>query len=272
MTPSKSQRSNTPDSRTCYTHSFYAGTVHGALDSARIILALLFEMHRPQSILDVGCGQGAWLAAAEELGCARLVGVDGHWVQPGALLSTNIEFIAADLERTLPLRRHFDLCISLEVAEHLSTDRAHSFVQDLCAASDLVLFSAAISCQGGTNHTNERWQSFWAELFARLGYGCYDLIRPVLWRDGRVESWYRQNALLYVKSSHPAAERLKAMALDRGPLDIVHPEIYTGNLETLQRAMSNPSLSLCSQLCSRWAIKKLQAFVTSLAGKANVVA
>jgi SAM-dependent methyltransferase len=271
MTWSRFRGSETPDSQTCYTSDFYAGTVHGALESARIILALLFEIYRPQSVLDVGCGQGAWLAAAEELGCARLVGIDGHWVQPRAMLSANIEFIAADLERTLPLQRHFDLCISLEVAEHLSADRAHSFVQDLCAASDLVLFSAAISLQGGTNHTNEQWQSFWAELFARSGYNCYDFFRPVLWRDGRVESWYRQNALLYVKAPHPIAEPLKAAALGRGPLDIVHPEIYAGNLETLQRAMSSPSLSLCTHLCSRWTINKLQALGTWLRGKADFV-
>jgi len=84
----------------------------------------------------------------------RTSGRDGHWVQPARLLSTNIELIPADLERTLPVRSRFDLCISLEVAEHLSADRASSFVQELCAASDLVRFSDAISCQGGTSSGN----------------------------------------------------------------------------------------------------------------------
>ena len=169
-----------------YGSSYHADQVHGALQSARIVLSILFEIYQPQSVFDLGCGQGAWLAAAEELGVRKLVGVDGPWVDPAALISRSIEFSAVDLEKEFAVPEKYDLSISVEVAEHLSAGRSRAFVEALCAASDVVIFSAAIPQQGGVNHINEQWQSFWAALFGAAGYECYDLFRPRLWRDKRV--------------------------------------------------------------------------------------
>ena len=241
-----------------YTPSFYAGTVSGALQSARLVMGLLFDTYRPKSVLDVGCGQGAWLAAAEEFGCSRLVGVDGPWVDPAALLSKKVEFSTVNLEEKFRVSKRFDLCISVEVAEHLSAPRARAFVETLCAASDVILFSAAIRLQGGVNHMNEQWQSFWANLFEEAGYECHDLFRPKLWNNRNVESWYRQNILLYIKRSHHIAEVARVSCLLRGPLDIVHPEIYEGNLETLNRTIEEPSLKFCCQSFSRWGRRQLR--------------
>lgn len=243
-----------------YGSDFYSGQVGGALASARIVLRLLFDLHRPRSILDVGCGQGAWLAAAGELGCERLVGVDGPWVDPAALLNRNISFSTADLEKPLPPAERYDLCISVEVAEHLSPQRAGEFVGSLCAASDVVLFSAAIRLQGGTFHRNEQPQSFWAARFRDAGYECHDAIRPALWTNQNVESWYRQNMLLYVQHSHPLNQRLKSAPRDSAPLDVVHPEIYEGNLENYKRAVDNPTLSFCCALLQRWSSRQWTKF------------
>ena len=38
--------------------------------SARVVLGMLYQHYVPQSVIDVGCGRGAWLAAAEALGAA----------------------------------------------------------------------------------------------------------------------------------------------------------------------------------------------------------
>jgi SAM-dependent methyltransferase len=159
----------------------------------------VFEQTNPASVVDVGCGAGTWLAAARKLGAGKAVGVEGAWVANVRSASTDIEMHHADLEAPLPPLGRFDLAMCMEVAEHLSRDRAESLVADLCALSDTVLFSAAVPWQGGIGHLNEQPQSYWAGLFAENGFGAHDVIRPRVWKDGRVSYWYRQNAILYRK-------------------------------------------------------------------------
>lgn len=67
-----------------------------------------------------------------------------------------------DLTQPLSLGRKFDLCVSMEVAEHLPPSRADSFVADLVGLAPVVLFSAAVPEQGGTNHLNEQWPDYGA--------------------------------------------------------------------------------------------------------------
>jgi hypothetical protein len=86
--------------------------------------------------------------------------------------------------------------------------------------SDHVLFSAAIPWQGGTNHLNERPQSYWATLFRKHGYGVQDIVRPRVWGNGRVSYWYRQNAMLYARNQPDQVE----FAIDRvHPLHFANP-------------------------------------------------
>lgn len=226
------------------------------------MLGRLFESYHPKSVVDIGCGQGTWLAAAEELGATKLTGLDGPWVDPATLFSNNISFRAVNLESDFQSDEKFDLCICVEVAEHVSPDGAHRFVKNLCAMSEVVLFSAAIRQQGGVMHVNEQRQSYWANLFKDAGYECIDLFRPLFWTDQRVETWYRQNALLYIKPSHPIAAKIKQREPLPGPLDIVHPELYEGNLETYRRAIDEPTLRFCLESFGRWGMRRLRKAIS----------
>ena len=182
-----------------YSKLFYAAQRIGSARSARALLPVVFEHTSPTSIIDIGCGAGTWLAAARRLGVAKTVGVEGAWVANVRLESPDIEMHHADLEASLPALGHFDLAMCMEVAEHLGRDRAEGLVADLCALSDKVLFSAAVPWQGGIGHFNEQPQSYWAGLFAANGFGAHDVVRPRVWKDGRISYWYRQNAILYLK-------------------------------------------------------------------------
>ena len=42
-----------------YGSSYHADQVPCALESARVVLSILFEIYQPQSVFDLGCGQGA---------------------------------------------------------------------------------------------------------------------------------------------------------------------------------------------------------------------
>ena len=121
--------------------------------------------------------------------------------------------------------------MSLEVGEHLSPGAAQTLVENLVRHSDLVLFSAAIPMQGGFGHVNERWQSYWVTLFAGTGYRHFDIVRPLVWSDESVHSWYRQNAFVFVRNSRAdlirvAEAEMVRLARESLPVDLVHPEQY----------------------------------------------
>ena len=192
--------------RATYSQRFYAIQQRGSSRSAQKVLPLAFAAVKPQSVVDIGCGIGTWLATARDLGARRAVGLEGPWVTTAALADGSLEILPTDLEQPFALGERFDLAVCMEVAEHLSPARAESFVGDLCRLAPHVLFSAAVPGQGGTNHVNEQWQSYWASLFAKQGFGARDIIRPALWHDRAVEYWYRQNAVLYSAGAGAAAD------------------------------------------------------------------
>lgn len=200
--------------------------------SARRILGILFEFVRPNSVLDVGCGLGTWLATAAELGVQEIHGIEGHWLDKRKILVDRARVTLTDLESGFSLGRRFDLAICLEVAEHLQPAAAEPLVASLTTHSPLVLFSAAIPHQGGHHHVNEQFPDYWAALFQRHGYRLVDLFRGRIWDDPQVLWWLQQNALLFVHESVLAAsEPLRREAEIPRPMNIVLPNLYLYRIE-----------------------------------------
>ena len=223
-----------------YDQDFF-NTTHDHLSSARVILNILFKHYNPESIVDVGCGSGSWLKVAGEMGVNSLTGIDGKWLKKDMLISNNFELITHELETIIPVLPAYDLAISLEVAEHLPESRAESFIRDLCKLSKVVLFSASIPNQGGDNHINEQWQSYWYGLFRENNYLGFDIIRHQVWNDEQVKSWYKQNCLIYVHKDF--IEIFNLVDNSKYPIDIVHKDIYSLNpdkFKYLQIISSSP--------------------------------
>ena len=181
-----------------YNADFFREKRESASSSAAVVVPLAMELVKPQSVVDVGCGTGAWLAAFRSAGVERIVGIDGDYIDRHSLSIPLEAFVAADLTTELKLGQNFDLCISLEVAEHLPAVAARGFVTSLVQLAPAVLFSAAVPGQTGTGHVNERWPNYWMSLFAEHGYVRLDPFRKNLWHDCRVAWWYRQNLFLYI--------------------------------------------------------------------------
>ena len=203
-----------------YSSEFYSEESKSSGRSAAVIVPLLMEMVAPRSVLDVGCGVGAFLKAFSAAGVDRIFGVDGPWVPAGALQVPTESFLTADLGKAIPPVGSFDLVTCFEVAEHLSQDRAEGFVDDLCAHGPTVAFSAAIPHQGGTDHRNEQWPSYWAALFEKRGYRTFDVLRSSLWSEPEVDRWYAQNMILFSSAGTEFRSR------DPFPLDVVHPRQF----------------------------------------------
>lgn len=200
-----------------------------------MIVPLVVRMLAPRSVVDVGCGLGTWLAVFAGNGVSDVVGVDGKYVDTDRLEIPPERFVAHDLATPLSVGRRFDLAVSLEVAEHLPADRAAVFVASLTGLAPFVLFSAAIPFQGGTNHVNEQWPGYWADLFEARGFAPVDCIRREVWSDERVEWWYAQNTLLFVNETRLGMPLADGRSLERTPvsqLALVHPRQYLWQVES----------------------------------------
>ena len=183
-----------------YSDDFYAYQRIGSLTSARSVAPVVMRQLRPSTILDVGCGAGAWVRAYAECGASDVVGVDANYVRPDQLLFNLARFHAIDVAGVFRMGREFDLVQCLEVAEHLDPTAGEALLDNLVAHSPLVLFSAAPPGQGGENHINERPYDYWRDRFQERGYALYDFLRPQLRFRRSVERWYRYNMFLFVRS------------------------------------------------------------------------
>jgi SAM-dependent methyltransferase len=183
-----------------YDASYYATEGPAAnLQSAKTVVPIVMSLVQPRSVVDVGCGSGAWLSIFRECGADRILGLDGDYVEPSWLVIPNHCFRAIDLSKPFDVDAKFDLVVCLEVAEHLPKESSAEFVRSLVNLAPIVLFSAAIPLQGGTHHVNEQWPEFWQSLFRRHGYRALDLIRTRIWKNPEVKYWYRQNIFLFVR-------------------------------------------------------------------------
>ncbi|HEY7301695.1 MAG TPA: methyltransferase domain-containing protein [Xanthobacteraceae bacterium] len=244
-----------------YDQRFFDWVNFTAARSARHVISILITHIRPSNVLDVGCGQGAWLAVWRDAGVVDLMGVDGGYVAQDVLLIPREQFLARDLAQPFCLDRRFDLVQSLEVAEHLPPEASAGFVHSLCAHGDVVVFSAAQPGQGGEGHVNERNASAWAREFSRHGYTAFDFVRPQIKSNRSVEPWYRYNTIVFANSR--GAHRLSAFARSSRVDDIASLD-GAGNVAwKIRRALLRPwpprMLTLLSRLRYRLAMARANA-------------
>lgn len=217
---------NAPAARPAhYDEAFYREQFEGSRASARVLLGHLAGVMQPASVVDLGCGRGAWLSVWGELGVPHLVGIDGPWNSQEGMADAAIRFRAADLEQPLPAGERFALAMCIEVVEHLTPAAGIAVVESLTRLADAVVFSAAFTGQGGVHHIHERYHSHWGGLFRARGYRAYDFFRPRVWADERVQPWHRANVFLYLKQGHPLAAGMTEIQ-ELGFMDCVHPWLY----------------------------------------------
>ena len=218
-------------SKKLYNKEFYENQAQGSSQSADFFASYLQGVFKSKSVVDFGCGHGAWLSAFGRNGADKLLGFDGPWISPENIHDPMVRFEPLNLaEKMTKTYGKFDLAISLETAEHLEPESAKVFVENITNHSDVVMFSAAYENQGGTNHINERQHTYWAGLFSELGYVPYDLFRPVAWGNPKVDFWYQQNTFLYVHESSAVQKALESEGhfpiTNINFMNCVHPELY----------------------------------------------
>ena len=204
------------------------------VEAPSVVVPILLDEFKCNSVVDVGCGIGTWLKIFQECGINDFLGVDGDYVERDQLLISKDFYLAHDLNTLLNIERRFDIAICLEVAEHLNKKSSEILIQNLVELSDIVIFTAAIPGQGGQNHLNEQFPSYWILIFEKFGYKLGIDLRSEIWQNKKVDWWYQQNLMIFTKSDDSQeVGRLK---------NYIHPELYNiklNEIESLKRKIND---------------------------------
>jgi SAM-dependent methyltransferase len=144
--------------------------LHVGLQAGYAELAnLLVDWAHPDSVCDMGCGNGYILSALAEKG----IDVQGVDASPSVLRyvdeAIRDRVAIRDLSQPQDLGR-FDLVVSTGVAEHLPKRAAPAFVENTARHSKRhVFFAAAAPGQWGDGHINCQPQEYWIDLFRQQG-------------------------------------------------------------------------------------------------------
>lgn len=194
--------------------------------SAAVIVPLLTKLlPEMRSAVDVGSGDGAWIRQFQLAGISRVLRLTDAPVSPD-LPEDNPRTIAAVFHHPFDVEETFDLAITLDLASRLPPEAASDLVTSLTKIADVVVFSGAIPGQFAEPELNERWPSYWISLFLAKEFAHFDVLRPLLWYDQRVNWHYAQNILVFVsKSREDLVAKLASLQIE-APLDIVHPRAF----------------------------------------------
>jgi len=121
-----------------------------------------------ETVLDVGCAKGLFVQALASVG----VDATGFDISTHAVESAHED--VRDRIRvasiTEPLTARYDLISCIEVLEHLSLGDADVALDNICVATDLVLFSSTPSDFAEPTHVNVQSTAAWAAAFAERGF------------------------------------------------------------------------------------------------------
>lgn len=185
-----------------YDQKFFNNTVKFESPSAKAFVSLLVKHFAPKSVIDIGCGTGLYLAEFKASG-VNIAGFDGAPAAlAGSLVGDKIKL--HDLCRPLKLSRQFDLCLCLEVAEHLEPICAQTLINTLTGLSKTIVFTAATPGQGpkSIGHINEQPPAYWQNLFARKNFKLNKKLTAAIKREmkkAKVVWWLTKNLMVFKK-------------------------------------------------------------------------
>lgn len=137
---------------------------------ATIFCEAVIDVINPLSVIDVGCATGDLVRQFRQMGL-KSDGIEGsnHALRHSVIENTFLH----DL-RTPLIARHmigtYDLCLCLEVAEHIEPEYTTTFLYTLSYLSDKILMSIAGPGQKGLYHVNLQEMPYWDNLMAKLDY------------------------------------------------------------------------------------------------------
>lgn len=137
---------------------------------------------KPTTVCDFGAGDGWWPHTFRQMGSSACYAIELHPLAR-RFIPEDVYFVERDLRKPFEDGHPFDLCICLEVAEHLPELYAETLAHTLSYhVGQHLLFSAAGPGQEGTGHLNLQPPIYWQRLLRRNG---------VRWSETKTEQTQR---------------------------------------------------------------------------------
>jgi cyclopropane fatty-acyl-phospholipid synthase-like methyltransferase len=185
-----------------YDERYYNFVDEGALRNSNSMAESLVRNFKFKSLLDVGCGGGAFLMNLRLFG-VRVSGLEYSDDGLRRCFNRKLDVIKFDLEdcsKSFTTSMSFDVVTSFEVAEHIPECMADRFVDVLVGNGSLIIMSAAVPGQGGLDHVNEQPHDYWIAKFNKRGFNynisLTDKIRAE-WAGFGVDKWYSSNVMIF---------------------------------------------------------------------------
>ena len=136
-----------------------------------LVCNIIIDTFNPTSVIDFGCGNGDLLSGFAQNNI-KILGIEGTENAYFQSMIPRENLYIFDISEPLVFKEKYDLCLCLEVAEHIPADKAMVLITNLTRASDRILFSAAPPGQGGIGHINCQSQKYWIDRFENplIGY------------------------------------------------------------------------------------------------------
>lgn len=175
-----------------YYYEHYEGTSYGRNpawiarmgDIADHVMATL----KPSTVLDAGCAMGILVEALRNRG-AEASGIDISEYAISQIPEPTASFCRQG-SLADPLEGTYDLVISIEVLEHIEEVDLQRSLDNLCTATDRILFSSTPEHYEDPTHVNIKQPEQWSLEFARRGF-----FRDLNYDASFIEPW----SALYVR-------------------------------------------------------------------------
>lgn len=122
----------------------------------------------PKRVLDAGCAMGFLVEAFWDRG----VFCEGIDISEYAISQVRRDMAPYCKVRSITeqITERYDLITCIEVLEHLPAEQAKAAVENLCFASDTILFSSTPNDLSEPTHVNVQPTMYWLELFEQFGF------------------------------------------------------------------------------------------------------